>query len=627
MIKRIKTRLSVAFGILFTIIFLFTGLIVYFQVNTILAQVVNSNLDSISDLIKRIVMANIENREGEIKKDLIVAEYFLRGSLALDYGKKIIVHSKNILNEDMNYRSYPALKLNGSIVSGRNNLIERIVGKTHGIAGIYQFTPDGLVLVSTNKVYDDGTNAVGETIPPEASIYTLIMRDKTYFGRDYFNHKWFFTGYKLLYSKSRIIGVLFVALEQIEFDKLKKDILSIKIGEEGSPYIIDQMSRVVVHQEKSRYMYMPYKDMLSIIFKRNGRIAYTQMDPDTGRKGKYVAFFKYIPDINWIVIVGSSVSDFYGPLSTIRIVFLIFFGFGVILSIIMSNILGYKITEPIIMIKDKVKEISEGDANLTKYLDVKSEDEIGLLAEYFNNFMGKLRNVKEVDQHSIEIILRDAHVSALQAQINPHFLYNTLETIRFMISLKDERSVTMIQLLADLFRISISKDKKYVTFKEEIEHVRLYLSIQKIRYSDRFSVILDFPDGFEELYTIKFILQPIVENSVHHGFKELENNGVIKITAQVKSNSILVCIEDNGCGIRDEKISSLNDSLKKREQTGSIGLQNVHSRIQLHFGMHYGIRLESMFGKGTKVMINLPLINEEPPSDTLSEFETNLLLF
>lgn len=627
MITKIGSKLSLAFGILFTVVFLFSGFIVYFRVNTIITQVVDNNLDSISDLIKKIVIANIEKREGEIEKDLIVAEYFLKEGLTLDSEKKIIMHTKNIINEEMDYRSYPVLRLKNELISGSEFLIDRITDKTNGIVGLYQYTQDGFVLVSTNKEYDDGTVALGELLPPESSIYTLIMREKTYFGRDYFTHKWFFTGYKLVYDEDKIIGALFVAQEQIRFDELKNDILSIKVGKKSSPYIIDQMTRVVVQEDESNYNSMPYDDMISIIFKRNGRIEYIQINPDTSREEKHIAFFKYIPDINWIVIVGSSLSDFYDPLFTIRLVFLLIFGLGVILSIIMSIILGRQITKPIVLIKDKIKEISEGDASLTRHLDINSNDEIGLLAEYFNNFMGKLRNVEEVDRHSIEVLLRDAQMSALQAQINPHFLYNTLETIRFMISLKDDRSIDMVQLLADLFRISISKGPKYVTFKEEIEHVRLYLSIQKIRYSDRFSVEIDLSDQFEELHTVKFILQPIVENCVHHGFKELENDGLIRISAKREAGIIEVSVEDNGCGMEPERVNSLVDSLNTKKETESIGLQNVHTRIQLHFGINYGVHIESVIGKGTKILITLPVISAKPQSDFMVDPDNTLILF
>ncbi|MCK5684471.1 Cache 3/Cache 2 fusion domain-containing protein [bacterium] len=626
MITKIGSKLSFAFGILFLIVFLFTGSLIYFRVNSIITEGVDNNLNSISDLIKRIVMANSKERGSEIEKDLIVAEYFFKDGLFINNTSNILINTKNILNDEIYLKSYPVLQIGDEILSGTELVIDRIAEKTHGIIGFYQYTSDGFVLVSTNKHYDDGQLALGELIPPEASLYTLIMRDKTYFGRDYFTKKWYFTGYKLVYKDNEIIGALFVAQEQIQLDKLKEDILSINIGTTGYPYIIDQMTRVVIQNNDLNYDSMSYSDKIDIIFQRDGRIEYMQNNPVTGRAEKYVAFFKYIPDINWIVIVGSSMNDFYGSLYAVRLVFIIIYGISFILSLLLSIVLGHQITKPLVVIKDKIKEISEGEANLTKHLDINTNDEIGLLAKYFNQFMGNLRNIREVDQHGIELVLRDAQMNALQAQINPHFLYNTLETIRFMISLKDDRAIDMVQLLADLFRISIGRGEKYVTLQEEIEHAKLYLSIQKIRYSDKFSINVKIPEYLQHLYMVKFILQPIVENSILHGFEELEEFGVISITAEKQGVLLVLCVEDNGCGIDGDPLIKLNNSLGTRQKTGGIGLQNVHARIQLHFGINYGLEIKSILGQGTKVLVNLPFLKKIPPSTNILDSKNTVFL-
>ena len=209
-------------------------------------------------------------------------------------------------------------------------------------------------------------------------------------------------------------------------------------------------------------------------------------------------------------------------------------------------------------------------------------------------------------------------MNALQAQINPHFLYNTLETIRFMITMKDERAVDMVKQLARLFRISIGDGASYVTVRNELEHVKLYIDLQRYRYTDRFSVVYDIDEHLLDLYTLKFILQPIVENSILHAFADFSQGGLITISAYEMEGKLLVSVHDNGSGMDPLTLDRVHDGLRKAEGINSVGLRNVYDRIRLHFGNDYYLRVESN-AEGTEVLLMLPLLKLKPKSTYIGE--------
>jgi len=209
-------------------------------------------------------------------------------------------------------------------------------------------------------------------------------------------------------------------------------------------------------------------------------------------------------------------------------------------------------------------------------------------------------------------------MNALQAQINPHFLYNTLETIRFMISMKDGRAVEMVKLLAKLFRISIGNEEPYVTFRKELEHVQLYIDLQRYRYPGRFSVVYEIEKHFLDLYTLKFILQPIVENSILHAFNTIKEGGLITISVQEFDGKILVSVRDNGQGMDPLTLDRVHSDLRESGRINSVGLRNVHERIKLNFGSDYGLKIESN-DEGTEVIMLLPFLPLKPKSTYTSE--------
>ncbi len=612
MTSRVSTKLTLTFGILFTLVFMVSSFLVLRLAETLIYDTIDSSLDSTADLIKRIVQVSIENNRGQVAKDIIVAEHFMGTDFRIDPLSRQTYKTYNTVTQQYGETVESGFFIGGQLVSVTSGLVDRISLQTGSIITVYQATNAGFLSISTTKRLADGTRYLGELIPSGSSIDTLIRRTGIYYGRDYFNKRWYLTAYKLVYSGEIVVGALYAAIEQTDLYQLRQDILSIQIGKTGFPYIIDTLSAVVIHPTLEGKHLFDYAYIKELIFLKDGHIIYTENDPKTGVPKQYISYFKYVPEMNWIVVVGSARDDFFGALSVLRFNLLLIFTFALASSLGFTVLLGRSITRPITTITRKFREISEGEADLSRRLYIKSNDEIEDLAIHFNLFLDKLRTLKDIERRSVEVSLKDAQINALQAQINPHFLYNTLETIHFMITLGDPRSSDMVLLLADLFRISIGKGERYVTIRQELEHVQLFVSIQKMRYPGRFVLRYSFTEEILDLYTIKFLLQPIIENSIHHGFGEIEQGGVIDVSGAIESGKLVIRVEDNGAGLDSGSRQRLQNQLNGIEEAKSIGLPNVHERITLHFGEAYGVSIDWKKSEGVAVCFTLPILKKEP---------------
>lgn len=214
---------------------------------------------------------------------------------------------------------------------------------------------------------------------------------------------------------------------------------------------------------------------------------------------------------------------------------------------------------------------------------------------------------------------RQAEMDALQSQINPHFLYNTLESVVWMIeSEKRENAVFMVTQLASFFRISLSGGRNIIPLSQELLHAENYMNIQKLRFKNKFSVYFEVPKEVLDCLTVKLILQPILENAIYHGMEGMDGDGEIRIRGERIEGDIpqiLLSVEDNGFGMTEEKATALLErednlpSFSAQKKRGSgVGLINVHKRIRLRFGPEYGLKIITAPDEGTKVEIRLPFI-------------------
>ncbi|MBO4337828.1 MAG: sensor histidine kinase [Lachnospiraceae bacterium] len=294
-----------------------------------------------------------------------------------------------------------------------------------------------------------------------------------------------------------------------------------------------------------------------------------------------------------------------------------------ILVVMLSYRVSQTITSPVRKLSEVTRAVTGGD--LSVRANIESGSEIGVLGKSLDEMIERINtllNEVKIEQES----LRKAELELLQEQINPHFLYNTLDTIVWLAEGGDqERVVGMVESLSDFFRASLGQGRDVVTLSEELKHVSSYLEIQQVRYQDILTYSIDVPEEIHDTTLPKITLQPLVENALYHGIKNKRGGGSIKITGEKETGVAYVYIEDTGIGIDKERLSQIAERLGSdyeedsegtvenaaKDKSGRSGdifeLFNVNERIRLKSGTRYGIHIDSEYGKGTKVTVMLPL--------------------
>lgn len=292
---------------------------------------------------------------------------------------------------------------------------------------------------------------------------------------------------------------------------------------------------------------------------------------------------------------------------------------GIVITIVVVIICGFlmfliffitsRITFPIKKLEECMQ--SAENNNFSNRFEVDSNDEIGHLGKNFNNLMDKINELFS-EIYLEQGLKREAEINALQAQINPHFLYNTLNTLKWMAVIqKADKMVQVIDDLIALLRFTAKKTNELITISEEVETLKKYVNIQKFRYYDRFDIEFDLSEDLYEFMILKFTLQPIIENAIFHGFETKSSGGLINVKAERIGSDIRICVNDNGIGMDEEKTREiLLKDVANKDKFNRIGINNVHQRLKLHFGEKYGLKIDSLPGEGTKVEVLIPAIVE-----------------
>lgn len=290
-----------------------------------------------------------------------------------------------------------------------------------------------------------------------------------------------------------------------------------------------------------------------------------------------------------------------GIISRIRDVIL--FGmFSVVISLVLANGILKVLTGRIQLLIEAAKRMQQGVFG--EKVELEGEDEIGELAKAFSEMSVKVDSLIK-DNYKKEILRKNAELNMLQEQINPHFLYNALSSVSVLAIRNGNKEIwNMVQNLAEFYRISLNKGKNILTVGEEINLLKSYLSIQEIRFGEKLKVFMKIPGELMRYETIKLILQPVVENAIHHGMRDDGSVLEIKICLEDQGESMEFTVEDNGMGIAEEKIQELNCQIE--HAVGGYGLKNVAMRLQMQYGENYGVKIHSEKGKWTKVTVKLP---------------------
>ena len=320
---------------------------------------------------------------------------------------------------------------------------------------------------------------------------------------------------------------------------------------------------------------------------------------------KILADFRTSDITGWKIVNLIPLSALNENIDQMRNTTVIITGILILVLSIFLFLVSSRIVKPIKKLVLLMKLIENGDFDVK--LKFNTRDEVGQLAKTFNRMTHKVKKlINEVYVDKIK--QKELEVQMLQNQINPHFLYNSLESIHMMAEINhDKETSKMVRDLGKILRYGISKQNETVTVREELNHLDDYINLQKVRFEDLFTITVNVDEALYEFPIIKLLLQPLIENAIYHGLDSREEGGRIEILGYKTEDLIIFEVADNGTGMEAGQVRKLNDYLNDLKNSfKSIGLKNVHKRIKLRYGNEYGIEVFSKPEEGTKVRVTLP---------------------
>jgi len=327
----------------------------------------------------------------------------------------------------------------------------------------------------------------------------------------------------------------------------------------------------------------------------------------------YVAFYAPIPNSpDWYLCTSVEKAELYKDTRILNESLISMWILLLFVAISVSYFVSNAATKRIAVLSSAMENVRKG--NMETKITLPGNDELSNLADDFN---AMVVDIKELMNQSYEHQKekRQRELQVLQSQINPHFLYNTLDTLQWKaLEYGAHEMADLIMSLSSFFRISLSKGREFITLEKELEHVKSYLSIQQHRYRDILNYEISCDKGLYKLCLPKILIQPLVENAIYHGIKPSLKRGNISINIFEEHDNLNIVVEDDGVGIPEEKLTNIRDNLHRHLTSSNYGLYNVSQRIYLHYGDKYGLNIESRESAGTKITVSLPKIEEDEVS-------------
>ena len=386
----------------------------------------------------------------------------------------------------------------------------------------------------------------------------------------------------------------------IRFSKISDYVDNVGIGQHGYCFIVDANGEIIYH---------PQQQLLYSGLKEEPASALNLNQDGSFETDNLICSVKKLDQCTWKVVGVSYISEMVTAkaaelLKNICAVFTVIFFVTVVVSMLMSRL----VTHPIQRLIQAMGDF-EQDAAEYVYQPVGGTMETAALSQSFEHMVGKIQDLmNQVRQE--EISLRKTELKALQAQINPHFLYNTLDAIGWLCEAERcQDAVEMVNALAKLFRISISKGHELITIEKEVEHAKSYLKIENFRYKNQFTYEFQVEEACLPYYCNKITLQPIIENAINHGLSRMVDEGHILIRIYAEGDDIIFQVEDNGVGMTEEQCNSILH--KEPGDNSGIGIKNVNDRVKIYFGKEYGLTIQSELDEGTTVIIRMPKVEQK----------------
>ncbi|MBJ6362507.1 histidine kinase [Paenibacillus sp. GCM10012307] len=391
-----------------------------------------------------------------------------------------------------------------------------------------------------------------------------------------------------------VIGVLLI---DMKLDFIRSIVESVSLGKSGFIFIVEETGGVVyspanhiVYRISSDWLKEKTGSLIKPIFGLDYRIIYNTFENN-----------------GWRIVGVVPLNESLKVVSDLQLSMVIIALITLFLAFIASTFFTNSIVRPVAKLRSLMRKVEEGELHLR--FRSKRNDEIGQLGNSFNKMVEEIENLINL-VYMEQKAKREAELKALQAQIKPHFLYNTLDTIHWMAQDRDAQDIVeIIVALTNLLRIGLSKGNEIIPITHELQHVESYLVIQMARYEDKLAYEIFVSDDVKGCRVLKIILQPLVENAIYHGIKTKQGPGKIMIRCFREGDNLLLTVEDDGAGIPEDKLALLRESIqsvKAVDGNQGYGLLNVNERIKLSYGSAYGISVHSELGKGTVTIAQLP---------------------
>lgn len=403
------------------------------------------------------------------------------------------------------------------------------------------------------------------------------------------------------------LGVLAIDIAE---NSISEIIERTNITHKGQVYLLDDEGKVISAADKSRLgKPLEQQKELQAISGTSSAIKMLK----TGGKAGSILIQKQVEGTNWRLVAVIPQEEILAQSSQLAKYLILLFIVVTVLAVLTAFGVSRGITRRIRLLIRHVGNIEAEKWNLKMRID--STDEVGKLQQHFNRMSESMRDLIR-EKYQAEVAKKSAELRALQAQINPHFLYNTLELIHWMAMKHKAQDISeIVGRLAKFFRLSLSKGRDIICIRDEIEHVRTYLDIQNRRFSGRIEYSFEIGEGLNDISTVKLVLQPLVENAILHGIREKEEKrGRIRIICRRDGDLVRFVVEDDGTGMTDEQIRRI--TLESQSGSGGYGVHNVVQKIRLYYGEEYGLHYESEPGVGTRVTVVFPAIPCDMPDQT-----------
>lgn len=485
-----------------------------------------------------------------------------------------------------NYTSFDVMTSNHNI----KDICQNISYTYDYINGIFLFTPSGVVL---GYGYGNGIDVRTDYIPFEDAWYQETIQKAGHLHIGALSNKDFMLGARgasVSFSKAiydvytrEFLGVLFIDCSPKVFD-----LSNINTLPQTASLVVQNGERIYYDDTNAENFFM-----------------------DAGTSWKYERTL----DLDGLTLSAIfNYESLYTEFDDTAQMLVLFVIISTLLFAAIAVLLANSLSKPITYLSEKMAA-REGNNRLSGERYLNRTDEIGILYNEYLRYTDKLdRYITNELQN--KLITLDSQMKSLEAQINSHFLYNTLESINSIAEIEEVESIAvMSQALGDMFRYSIKTKSELVTISEEMKHVKDYYAIQSIRFDDRFKLIVEIPEDMLLLKVLKLILQPIIENALYHGLQRCSVGGTISIKGSLHACNIILTVSDDGIGMDEEKLSQITAMLQEKPKFAelgqrnkeSIGIKNIDTRIKLYYGSQYGLTVKSTAGLGTSITINVPI--------------------